>query len=119
MKTLFTICLLNITLQAANAVAGTSGRLRLSGVVYSHSSTSVTETKTSFNQLHWTVIHSHNSFNIETQKIEIEGEERPGLTKKIDLSANKGKFIQQKILLDLVTYNHSEKKPIILKISAN
>ncbi len=93
--------------------------LKLVGTVTSQATTTMKEKRMGTDHVQWAIFHSSNARDREAEKIEVLGTDQPGLSSKIDLASNQGKFIQHQILLDLVSYTNVEKKPVILKISAN
>lgn len=101
------------------ASAGSRSSLKLSGFVTSQSVTHVNEQARAINFSQWEIVHQNNSINVHDEKIEIEGMDQDGLQGKITKITTGSKFIQHRLLLDLVTYNNSEKQPVVLKISAN
>jgi hypothetical protein len=99
--------------------AETKSNLRLSGVIYSISSTKINKFAKGPAHIQWLIEHTRNSHNAYNEKIEIEGDGQEGVKGKITVLSDEGNLIRHEILLDLIAFDRAAGKPVILKFSAN
>ncbi len=103
----------------ATAQAGSRAHIQLVGIVPVISQTQIQQKRESRNHFKWLIQHSHNSYNVHSQKIEVEGAPEKSVEKKIVATTDDNYFIRHEILLDLVSNESVSMGPVYLRITAN
>lgn len=94
--------------------------LSLRAVVPSLSKVKITAGRMKKGESRWIFQYFQNSYNVHSQKIELEGFPQDQLqAKMIKIMEPDDNFIQHEILLDLIIGQNQSDKALFLKISAN